>query len=372
MADPSSDVHLILFFTRGISLQTWDEVGMFEREVALYRRLQQRDIQVSFVTYGDSTDLQLAGRIPGIRILCNHWRLPARLYSRLLPFLHGASLASASVYKSNQTSGAEMALQAAHLWRKPLIVRSGYLHSEFVARERAARAAQAARRLERKVYTAAQAVVVTTPEMKRVVQERYGVKNSHVWVIPNFVLADQFRPQSEPRRSTTLCFVGRLHPQKNLPALLEAVAGLPLRVLLIGKGALRADLETLAKSLGVNVQFLERVPHNELPALLNKTEIFVLPSHYEGHPKALIEAMSCGISVIGANSPGIRELIRHGETGWLCGTDPASIRSAIQELLAQPRLRAQLGRNARQFIVDNFSLDQIIKMELKLLHEVIK
>ena len=69
---------------------------------------------------------------------------------------------------------------------------------------------------------------------------------------------------------------------------------------------------------------------------LTKSTIFVLPSFYEGHPKALLEAMSCGAPVLGADSPGIRELIRHGNTGYLCGTDLRSIRVALEELLSSP------------------------------------
>ena len=47
------NTRLVLFFTSGVSLRTWDEVGMFEREVAIYRRLQKHGVELSFVTYGD-------------------------------------------------------------------------------------------------------------------------------------------------------------------------------------------------------------------------------------------------------------------------------------------------------------------------------
>ena len=101
-----------------------------------------------------------------------------------------------------------------------------------------------------------------------------------------------------------------------------------------------------------------------------KPAIFVLPSLYEGHPKTILEAMACGASVVGADSPGIRELIRHGKTGYLCGTDPQSIRVALEELLAHLTLRRELGSNARQYVVENYSLAKIGKMELTMLKEV--
>ncbi len=112
------------------------------------------------------------------------------------------------------------------------------------------------------------------------------------------------------------------------------------------------------------------MPNAQLPGYVNRAGIFVLLSLYEGHPKALLEAMGCGVAVIGADSPGIREVIRHRETGYLCGTDPLSIRAAIEELLGRPELVSELGRNARQYVKEHYSLDRIFSLESVMLHEV--
>ena len=84
--------HLVLFFTRGVSLRTWSMVGMLDREVALYNYLGKKGFQVSFVTYGDSSDLSYSGRLGDIRILCNESNLPPGLYENLLFAVHGQSL----------------------------------------------------------------------------------------------------------------------------------------------------------------------------------------------------------------------------------------------------------------------------------------
>jgi len=81
--------------------------------------------------------------------------------------------------------------------------------------------------------------------------------------------------------------------------------------------------------------------------------------------------MSCGLAVIGANSPGIQELISHGENGWLCAPNADSLRTAIQHLLVQPELRCKLGHNARQYALKHFSLDKIAGMEITLIREVL-
>jgi glycosyltransferase involved in cell wall biosynthesis len=122
----------------------------------------------------------------------------------------------------------------------------------------------------------------------------------------------------------------------------------------------------------VDVRFLGNQAHAKLPQHFNAAEVVVLPSLYEGHPKVLLEAMACGRPVIGTNVQGIREIIQHGKTGWLCNTDSDSIRTAIQELMRCPRLRAQLGHNARQYTLKHVSLDHIVDMELTLLRSVVE
>jgi len=364
---------LVLFFTRGVPLRTWDQVGMFEREVAIYRRLQECGVQVSFVTYGDASDLRYRTRIPGIHILCNRWGLSPKRYERWFSLLHGWHLWRAGIYKTNQTNGADAAVRAAGLFRKPLIARCGYMWSCFTAREEGAdsESARHARMQEANVFTAADRVVVTAGHMKRYIVEQYRLANSKVKVIPNYVLTDFFRPDSngvcKPGR---ICFVGRLHPQKNLFALIEAVCGLNVELEIIGDGSQREALKAKANDKRVNARFLGNRPQSELPQHFNAAEIFILPSLYEGHPKTLLEAMACGRPVIGTNVPGIREIIRHRETGYLCGTSPEEIRLAIQDVMADPNLRVRMGRNARKFAAENFALEQVVDMELALLHEL--
>jgi glycosyltransferase involved in cell wall biosynthesis len=367
-------VHLILFFTTGASLHFWDKITLtFEREVAIYQRLQECGVQVSFVTYGDAKDLRYAARIPGIHVLCNHWGLSSRRYERWLPVLHGWHLWRADVYTTNQTIGADVALRAARLFGKPLIARCGYMWSRVAAGQDGAdsRAAHHARTQEAQVFPAADRVVVTAGYMKQYVEEQYGLADSRVKVIPNYVLTDLFRPDSEgickPGR---ICFVGRLHPEKNLLALLEAVRGLDVELEIIGDGPQRKAVEAAACDKGVSVRFLGRCPHAELPQRLNAAEMFILPSLYEGHPKALLEAMACGRPVIGTDVIGIRELIRHRQTGYLCGTSPEEIRSAIQDVLSDADLRARMGHNGREFVVEHFALERVVEMELALLQEL--
>ena len=77
-----------------------------------------------------------------------------------------------------------------------------------------------------------------------------------------------------------------------------------------------------------------------------------------------------GMAVIGSDAPGIRELVKHGETGWLCGTGTEDIEQAVCHLMARPDLRNTLGVNARAYAVENLSLDHIADVELALLRDM--
>jgi len=370
-----SEIHLALFFTRGVSLNTWAEVGMLEREAALYRSLRPLMRRITFVTYGDRRDTRHQDKLQGIDILCNRQSLPLRWYTFMLTQLFARQWGGKMIYKSNQVQGAETALQAAQNAGRPFIARCGYLLSEFEERRCGANSqeAQRAARLEKMIFTAANHIIVTTPVMCASIQQRYNIQSDKITVIPNYVETDIFQPQETDKPPATrhrVCFIGRLEAQKNPIALLEALKGSGAQLLVVGNGSLKETMQAYAQENNLDVQFLGNLPHRQLPDVINSADVFILPSLYEGHPKTLIEAMSCGAAVIGANSPGIREIITHGENGWLCETDAKSIHDALVALLADAGLRKRLGSQARQYALAHFALSQILEMEIEVYRKV--
>ncbi len=348
-------------------------MGILDREVALYRALRPHLRRVTFVTYGDSRDLSYGDHLDSIRVVCNSWRLPGRLYRNLMPRVYPLLWRGPIIAKSNQVPGSEVALKAAHLAGKRFLARCGYLYSEFIARQNGENSVKAryAQDLERRVFRAADHVQVTTSAMQESVVERYGVAKEKISVIPNYVDTELFQPEvgvsRNPRR---ICFVGRFHPQKNPLALLDAIEGLDVELEMVGDGPLADEVRQKVSDRGLPVRFLGNVPHRALPSILNGAGLFVLPSHYEGHPKAVLEAMACGLPTIGTDVPGIREIIRHGETGYLCGTSAQELRDAIKHVTTDSDLRARMGLKAREYVVERFALDRIVDMELGLLEKM--
>ena len=191
-----------------------------------------------------------------------------------------------------------------------------------------------------------------------------------------YVITDIFKPHPETSKKYDLIFIGRSSEQKNLSNLLKALIYLKsekreVSLLMVGDCCKDASIKRIIDREGLNVTLAGNIPNYDLPNLLNQARIFILPSYYEGHPKALLEAMSCGLPCIGANVMGIKEDLDHLKTGYLCDTDFKGIADSIDVLSADRVLQETIGRNAREYILKNYSLDIVMKMELDIINEVI-
>lgn len=368
---------LTLFFTRNVSLRTWDTVGMFDREIALYQALQARGVRVAFVTYGDRGDRAYADRLPGIRILCNWPGWPLERYEAWLRWLHGWHFWRTDVIKTNQTDGALAALRAASFWGKRFVARCGYMWSVNMGHQYGAESPTHlyVRRIESRVFSSANHIIVTTGEMAADVHTRIPSAQEKISVVPNYVETDRFVPSEHPEtdaaRPYDVIFVGRMEPEKNLPALFRAIEALGIHALVIGSGTLRDELQRDFACLESQVTWLAQVPNAELPEYYVQARVFALVSFYEGHPKTLIEAMACGLPVLGTDVPGIRSIITHGVNGWLCGTDTDSIREELRSLLAAADRRIEFGRRARTYAEEHYSLDHVASLELDIYRRLV-
>jgi glycosyltransferase involved in cell wall biosynthesis len=220
--------------------------------------------------------------------------------------------------------------------------------------------------VEKITYKTADRIILTSKRDKDFVVGRFKINSEKIKIIPNYIDTELFRPFSLEKEKNRIIFVGRLEAQKNLFNLIKALSGIPVKLVLIGRGFLKEKLEELAKEKKVDVKFINKIANKDLPQEYNKSKLFILPSFYEGCPKALLEAMSCGLPCIGSNVEGIKEIITHKENGYLCKTDSESIRKAIIEVLNNKGLQNRIGENARKTILENFSFENIVLRESKL------
>lgn len=370
MNQPSKKI-IAVFFTHAVSLDLWERRGMFSREVRFYQELADRVGEVWFFTYGrDDTDYQ--DRLgPNIRVFPKRLPIPNLLYDLLLPFLYWNQLRQADIVRIHQMAGAIPVLIAHWTMNKPLIVRCGYQWSVFLSRQRAFKIKQwIVARIESVTYHAAKMIIVATPSDAEHVKQSYKIATEKIHVISNYVDTNLFKPLMIEKKPRSICFVGRLEPQKNLMNLVEAVQGTNAHLVFYGEGSLRNELEQHAQELNVRANFRGKIANDELPAALNACELFILPSLYEGNPKVLLEAMACGLPVIGTNVEGIREIIEDGENGILCEPSTESIHEALKRLMNDPATQQRLGGSARQTILATASLSNAVQTECDLVHSV--
>lgn len=364
-------MHLTLFFTHNTSLRTWDRVGMLNREISLYKKFMEMGARITFITYGHRDKKIYSKKLEGIEICCNELKLPLRLYSGMIPILHRKALKATNIIKSNQTTGAIQALRAANIFKKPFLARSGYMYSDFIAQQQGIHSYPAKKALKKEavIFKEASWIVVTTPMMSQNIISRIPSTTNKILVIPNFVDTNIFQPKSI-NKTIDILFIGRLTHQKNIDSLLYALQGLNLRTAIIGSGSLEKELKDKSSELNLDIEWHGNIPNSHLPDFINRSKIFILPSHYEGHPKTMIEAMACGSAIIGSDAPGIREVIEHNKTGFLTKNNPENLLHAIKHLLNNTELREQLGSSARTYAINNYSLDIIAENEYQLLKNI--
>ncbi len=189
---------------------------------------------------------------------------------------------------------------------------------------------------------------------------QYGVPPADVIITGNGVEDGFLQAEIPPRREPYVLTVGRLQMGKGLSDLIEAarilVAARPetnLRFVVVGKGPLLDQLTRQAEQAGVMDRF-EFVGHfgpeqrDELIELYSCASAFVLPSHHEGMPTVLLEAMACGLPSVSTAVGGALEVLTDGENGLLVPVEaPEALAAALLRILDDPAAAEEMGRRAR-------------------------
>lgn len=192
---------------------------------------------------------------------------------------------------------------------------------------------------------------------KQALQQRYPCANYSVGIsdveLPDWAIVSQPRPQVQEVRTWNLIFVGTLAQLYKAPdVLINAVAvcvreGLNIKLTLIGDGKHRAELEAqvMALDLGKRVSFLGMLPAgNAVRHQLDQADLFILPSHQEGLPRAMVEAMGRALPVIGSTVGGIPELLSPED--MVPPGDVTALARKIREVLTNPeRIASMSTRN---------------------------
>ncbi len=226
-------------------------------------------------------------------------------------------------------------------------------------------------RILRKVFSGNTAVIVLSPVEKKLVEEKYGVKN--VQVLPNCVdltEAKLFKRNYETEAVVKLLFIGRISHAKGLTYIFDILAALkknriPFKFCLAGTGADEKEyVEKFTTLLGADFEFKGVVSGKTKTDLYKSCDIFLLPSLFEGLPMSLLEAMSFGLVPVVTNVGSMGFVVTNNENGIITtiSNDTAVVmEKAITTIINNNMLKQRLSANASAFIYKNYSPEDYVK-----------
>ena len=205
-----------------------------------------------------------------------------------------------------------------------------------------------------------------------------GIPRTAIRVIYPGVAFDDYVPDRSLRASVpTFAYLGRLKKYKGIDLVIRAFARLKdqrATLEIVGTGDFRPELERLAASLdlGQRVRFLGFVSEQEKRNVLRRAWALAFASPKEGWGLTNLEAAACGTPVIASNSPGIRESVRDGETGFLVPHgDIDAFAERMERIAASPSMVASMGAAARRFS-ETFTWERAARMTEEHVREVVE
>ena len=216
--------------------------------------------------------------------------------------------------------------------------------------------------------------------------KEYAAKINHravITLIPNGVDLKKFSGPARSREARQISnekiiiTVSRLVEKNGLADLVDAFAlvkkDIPTaKLVIIGEGSLKEKLKLKIKNLKLegSIRLAGQVAHEELSRYLSAADIFVRPSLSEGLGTAFLEAMACGLPVIGTPVGGIPDIIHDGQTGLMCRSgDPNDIADKIRALLTDSGLRERLGRAGQEMVRVSYDWNKIAGQFANIYHD---
>tara|TARA_B100000674_G_scaffold115316_1_gene86618 strand:- start:2788 stop:3492 length:705 start_codon:yes stop_codon:yes gene_type:complete len=201
----------------------------------------------------------------------------------------------------------------------------------------------------------------------------FKFKRKKLKILRNWVETSQ-SIKSE-NRNDKLVSIGRLEYQKNYQFLLKEISGQNISLIIYGSGSQREELLNLSKNLNVNLEIIDSISNSELIDNLQNSKYFILPSNYEGNPKALLEAMSVGCIVFASNIKNHNEIINHRVNGFLFDLDSGSLKDVLNQVLNNSKFNKEelefISKNAVKTIKNDYSISKIFNEEKNMLDDLV-
>lgn len=191
------------------------------------------------------------------------------------------------------------------------------------------------------------------------------------------LLTNIFMEKPYKNNRVEFIMVGRFTEPKDHELLLKTISKLNPQndyyFTFVGDGELLDKAKKLSLDLGIDKKVCFLGARQDVPELLNRSDVFVLTSRWEGLPRSIIEAMRAGLPVIASDVGGVSELVEDGVTGYLISRDDSdTLKSKLETLIDNPQLRLQMGMAGYQRFIDQFTFERMLKETVKVYEEVLQ
>jgi glycosyltransferase involved in cell wall biosynthesis len=184
---------------------------------------------------------------------------------------------------------------------------------------------------------------------------------------PEGTFRDISKDLSIEKEDMVIGCVGRIVHSKGLSYLLEALPEIlhryrSVKLLIVGDGSLKEDLREQARRLRILDRVIFAGRRRDIPDILSRMNVFVIPSIKEGLPNAILEAMAMGKPVVATNVGGIPEVVQHGVSGLIVPPrDVERIARSVITLIDEPGKAKNMGEKARGFIMEQYSMQSTVQ-----------
>jgi glycosyltransferase involved in cell wall biosynthesis len=351
--------------------------------------LVQREHEVAVITYGDLEE-EYDYPYPVIRI-SRHQPIPARLikfvyrilsigrrYDLLFVNNYGLPAVVANAFLRKPVA---MKLVGDFAWEYS--IRHGLINNnegidEFQGKSHSFKV-ELLKRLQLFYTSKADAIIAPSQYFKGIISG-WGIPHHKIEVIYNAIDVSEYDPacsKEEARKRLGLngkiiLTVARLTSWKGVDRVIEVLPEIRGRIdeaklVVVGDGPELGNLKRLARELGVekSMNFVGRVPHEEVPYYLRAADVFVLYSGYEGLPHIVLEAMATGVPVILSDKGGNREVVEDGVNGLLVPIgNQEKLKEAILRVLQDKELAEEFVDRSREKVAHTFAWDVMVERTL--------
>lgn len=364
-----------VFTTFDNSLKTWKDAGILERELKLFETLKQSyKVEFIFFTYGNEVDFELINQYESFEVIPIYSLVKYKknkflryLFSFTVPFKIKNKMSEVDIIYQNQLLGSWVSIITKFLIKKPLIIRTGYDMYTFAIKSNK-------NIIKIYLYKYLRSFAIRNCDLYTVASKSdySNLKNNYnkylkkFLIIPNWAENSIYTPL-EKRVDKKILSVGRLVTQKNFELLIKEFKNTKdsFEIDIVGTGNQKNYLQNLADEFNVHINFLGAFDNRDLNALYGQYTFYISTSVFEGNPKSILEALAAGCIVLASNISNHSELIINNKNGYLFDLYNPRLMLKIKNLLDNPDSIKKVSKEAKEFVENSFSLNQIASKYFK-------